>query len=123
MESPGQLKCKCHQGMTGHDCSKPDVEDRSLYTCKLYSQISGSKICNNGGTCVDKFKADGDLAEDEFGFECKCPEGFSGQFCERVDDFCSIEGASVCKYGMCVNDKDSYRFVMNLIRAFEDSKQ
>ena len=37
-----------------------------------------SNPCINAGTCID-------LKDD---FRCKCPEGYSGRFCEKDNDDC-----------------------------------
>lgn len=50
--------------------------------------------CKNGGTCIDKIGT----------YECKCPAGFGGYFCEQKLKGCSM---NPCKHGTCQEDNFS----------------
>lgn len=73
--------CTCPGGL-----ENPPACDRCSDLCACSSLMGGTAEnpntpCENGGVCVD---GDSDR------FACQCQDGFSGMFCELVDDPCDI---------------------------------
>ena len=73
-----------------------------MYISLLFSDIGFVVVscaedpCKNGGACIDN----------QDGFRCECPSGFSGSDCSEVDHCV----ASPCQNGgACVNDPDGFR--------------
>ncbi|XP_071489782.1 uncharacterized protein [Diadema antillarum] len=83
-ESPSRLKVasKC--------TSQPVDPDIEVHPCN-------TQPCNNG-RCI--------ATNDEAGFRCCCHEGFTGQFCDRVEGHCQVFGGSQ----VITFDNDHYRF-------------
>lgn len=55
------------------------------------------KECKNGGTCLYNNVTNR--------VSCECPQGYTGDRCEIVVNFCKGEP---CKNGLCKNNRDSY---------------
>ncbi|XP_071486573.1 zonadhesin-like [Diadema antillarum] len=83
-ESPSRLKVasKC--------TSQPVDPDIEVHPCN-------TQPCNNGH-CI--------ATNDKAGFRCCCHEGFTGQFCDRVEGHCRVFGGSQ----VITFDNDHYRF-------------
>ncbi|XP_076303298.1 cell polarity complex component crumbs isoform X3 [Lasioglossum baleicum] len=78
-------ECKCHEGYRDPNCT-------------LIVDHCATKPCNNG-TCIDL---------GERGLECRCNPGFQGKLCDEDVDECEVKGATLCNYGICVNNEGSY---------------
>eukprot|EP00050_Salpingoeca_kvevrii_P022311 m.124425 g.124425 ORF g.124425 m.124425 type:complete len:2539 (-) comp9672_c1_seq2:155-7771(-) len=76
-------ECKCAAGYTGNGtmCTCTDQSICGRTACE-------PNPCENDGFCVE--------TGDDSVFECDCPEGFSGTFCE-------ILISSLCEEGLCSN--------------------
>ena len=61
---------------------------RTADECQLYNNP-----CFNGGNCTEKVD----------GFQCQCPHGFSGTYCEKKDVSSACSNID-CSPGMCVLD-------------------
>jgi hypothetical protein len=77
--------CVCKHGFEGNDCSV-DHDD-----C---DQLKPEFVCQNGGKCIDKVGT----------YDCECPSGFGGMFCEQKLKGCAM---NPCKFGKCEEDNFS----------------
>lgn len=77
----GKVRCMCHTGWKGEDCSEP------VNSCND-AQTGGSPVCYNNGTCskLDKNQ-----------FHCSCLEGFGGDECEDCADWPACQNGGVCE--------------------------
>jgi hypothetical protein len=50
---------------------------RTCKRCTATPLTCPTGICLNGGTCVNQ------AVDANFGFVCRCPAGFSGEYCEN----------------------------------------
>ncbi|KAH7642766.1 hypothetical protein DERF_003974 [Dermatophagoides farinae] len=107
-DNPESIKCFCHDGFTGHDCSinfdeclpgrNPCQNDAICVNdvpevrcicaagmcgkyCEMEIDECHSNPCRNGATCIDKIN----------GFECKCLKGYDGLQCEIDIDACHVD--------------------------------
>ncbi|XP_065323813.1 uncharacterized protein LOC135930938 [Gordionus sp. m RMFG-2023] len=97
--------CECPLNYVGQKCEK-------------YVSFCLSAPCLNGGTCSDAKTLETILPESHQDYKdfntpkyvCKCPAGFSGDFCEITKDYCSsnISNNPCLNDGMCKNEATGY---------------
>ena len=56
----------CPEGWTGKNCNK-DIDECSI-------QNNNNNPCKHGGICINHIP----------GFECRCLDAYSGEFCENI---------------------------------------
>ena len=143
LSTPTAYNCTCLKPWTGNTCQtrfggsgceinpclndgeceeQPDTEKG--YVCKCHNENAGdncesnvclNKPCHNGGTCV---------SIDSTSFECLCPVGFSGSYCDLVSstpkttvaptlqDICH---GVICKNGgVCISNSNGFKCTCTL---------
>lgn len=80
--SDNRCICDCKHGFEGNDCSINHDDCVGL---------NPTHMCQNGGECIDKIGT----------YECRCPSGYGGFFCETKLKGCLM---NPCKFGECQED-------------------
>jgi hypothetical protein len=116
-ETPNLFACKCMPMYTGSNCetklksscstsNECNVEDKNATCIQLDDEIVckcspgfGGKACTNIDDCAAAPCLNGGQCKDGINsFTCKCPEPYTGKYCERSKhcDKCDKTGTAVC---------------------------
>ncbi|OWR48962.1 crumbs [Danaus plexippus plexippus] len=97
LECASGFRCECEAGWSGPRCEVEAVAGEGAPGAAEEDPCS-STPCNNG-TCT---------VRDSAAFDCTCPPGITGKFCENDIDECALM-PDICNNGKCFNMPGSYQ--------------
>lgn len=93
-EGLGGYRCECHPGFKGINC---DIQIKDCST----------NPCFNGAKCITKNITLSSYNIDTT-FECECPTGFSGRYCEKPELLFRCATSPCQNHGSCIDGVSGY---------------